>query len=59
MMHNDTHGDETYTESTPLEDEILRMQDQINDLQWRMNALCAFLSMRYPDAIEPLELAGI
>ena len=58
MQTDQYHGDETYHESTPLDDELICLQQQIVDLQWRMNALCAFLSMRYPDDIETLELAG-
>lgn len=57
-MNDQYHGDETYHESCQLESEILRIQDEINDLKWRMNAVCTFLSMRYPDDKETLEIAG-
>lgn len=60
-MSTDTdHGDETYKEASPLEDVILKMQEEIdehkecigvlqslvNDLRWRMNALCNNLSLQ-------------
>lgn len=48
-MNDQYHGDENYQEASPLDDEILRMQEEINDLRWRMNALCTFLSLKYPD----------
>ena len=53
---NEAFGDEEYIESTPLDDELIALQQQIVDLQWRMNALCAFLSMRYPDDKETLRM---
>lgn len=46
---NEAFGDEDYTESTPLDDELICLQQQIVDLQWRMNAICTFLSIKYPD----------
>lgn len=55
---NEAFGDEDYIESTPLDDELICLQQQLVDLQWRLNALCNFLSMRYPDDIETLEIAG-
>lgn len=42
----DLHGDETYKEASPLEDAILKMQEEIDDLRWRMNALCNHLSLQ-------------
>lgn len=57
-MNDLYHGDETYQESHPLEREIGRLQEEIDDLKYRMNVLCTFLSMRYPDDIKTLELAG-
>jgi hypothetical protein len=58
MNIDDCHGDETYQEASPLEDELICLQQQIVDLQWRMNALCGFLSIRYPDDKETLDFAG-
>ncbi len=49
MNIDDCHGDETYQEASPLEDEILRMQEEINDLKWRVNSICNHLSLLEDD----------
>lgn len=57
MANDDLHGDEHYREASPLEDAIQEIKEELYDLRYRMNALCTFLSMRYPDDKETLELA--
>jgi hypothetical protein len=55
---NEAFGDEEYIESTPLDDELISLQQQISELQWRLNALSTFLSLRYPDDRAWIKLAG-
>jgi|GEM_PF-2562874 hypothetical protein len=32
--------------------EIIDLQDKVDDLRWRMNAVCNFLNLQYPDLID-------
>lgn len=36
-----------------LEEVVKLLQSQVNDLRWRMNAVCNFLSLKFPEANTP------
>ncbi len=40
-------------EDDELEEIVKLLQSQVNDLRWRMNEVCNFLSLKFPEANTP------